>query len=115
VAVPGAGSDVRLGMTARVQFASKSATPQMRVPLTALFHEKNATAVWVVERGAVRLVPVQVGGTAGNDIVIAGGIQPGQTVVTAGANLLKNGQKVTILGAEAPVATASAPAAGAAK
>ncbi len=105
VSIPDAGSDVRLGMTARVQFASRSATPQMRVPLTALFHEKSATAVWVVERGVVRLVPVQIGATSGNDVLIAGGIAPGQTIVTAGVNKLKNGQKVTLL---APVAAAGA-------
>lgn len=109
VSIPGAGSDVRLGMTARVQFASKSATPQMRVPLTALFQEKGATAVWVVEKGAVRLAPVQVGGTSGNDVVIASGISPGQTVVTAGVNKLKNGQKVKLLSEQtAPVAAAGA-------
>ena len=99
VSIPGAGSDVKLGMTARVQFASTSATPQMRLPLTALFNEKSSTAVWVVEKGAVRLVPVQVGGTSGNDVVIASGISPGQTVVTAGVNKLKNGQKVKLLAA----------------
>jgi RND family efflux transporter MFP subunit len=109
VSIPGAGSDVRLGMTARVQFASKSPTAKMRVPMTALFHEKSSTAVWVVENGAVRLVPVQVGGTSGNDIVIASGLSPGQTVVTAGVNKLKNGQKVKLLGNEmAPGATAGA-------
>ena len=108
VSIPGAGSDVRLGMTARVQFASKSPTAKMRVPLSALFHEKASTAVWVVENGAVRLVPVQVGGTSGNDIVIASGLSPGQTVVTAGVNKLKNGQKVKLLANEAPAAAAGA-------
>lgn len=109
VSIPGAGSDVKLGMTARVQFASKSASPQMRVPLTALFHEKSSTAVWVVENGAVKLVPVQIGGTSGNDVVIASGIAPGQTIVTAGVNKLKNGQKVKLLSAQlAPVAAAGA-------
>lgn len=122
VAIPGAGDNVKLGMTARVQFASKSATPRIRVPLTALFHQASTTGVWVVENGAVRLVPVQVGGMMGNEIVLAGGVQPGQTIVTAGANLLKNGQKVKILGAETPppgvlaagALAAGAPAAGAA-
>ena len=111
VSIPGAGSDVKLGMTARVQFASTSATPQMRLPLTALFNDKSSSAVWVVEKGAVRLVPVQVGGTSGNDVVIASGIAPGQTVVTAGVNKLKNGQKVKLLGG----GMAPAAAGGAAK
>lgn len=100
VSIPDASQEIRLGMTALVQFSSTLARPLIRVPLTALFHEKGATSVWVVEKGAVRLVPVTVGGTAGNEIVLAGGIAPGQTVVTAGVNLLKPGQKVKILPVE---------------
>ena len=99
VTIPDA-PQARLGMTAVVQFASTTATPQIRVPLTALFNEKSQSSVWVVENGAVRLVPVTVGGVAGNDLLLTSGVKEGQTVVTAGANLLKPGQKVTILGKE---------------
>jgi multidrug efflux system membrane fusion protein len=107
VSIPDSAEDVKLGMTALVQFSSSTATPLIRVPLTALFHEKNTTSVWIVENGAVRLVPVVVGGTAGNDVVLAGGVKAGQTVVTAGVNLLKQGQKVKIMPAEAASAEAA--------
>jgi RND family efflux transporter MFP subunit len=96
VAVP-ARHEIRLGMTASVQFTQAGGTHALRLPLTALVQDKGATSVWLVENGAVRLVPVQLGGPAGNDIVVAGGLKPGQTVVTAGVNRLKNGQKVQIL------------------
>jgi RND family efflux transporter MFP subunit len=99
VSIPASMSEAKLGMTALVAFASRTPQPQIKVPLTALFHEKAATSVWVVENGAVRLVPVTVSGVSGNDIVLGSGVKPGQTVVTAGVNLLKPGQKVTILGA----------------
>ena len=92
---------VRLGMSALVQFTAKTENPMVRVPLTALHHEKNVTSVWIVEKGAVRLAPVQIGGAAGNDVLLAAGVAPGQTLVTAGVNLLKPGQKVKILGDEA--------------
>ncbi|MFZ4875720.1 efflux RND transporter periplasmic adaptor subunit [Janthinobacterium sp. Mn2066] len=107
----------RLGMTAVVQFASQTATPQIRVPLTALFNEKSQSSVWVVENGAVQRVAVTVGGVAGNDLLLTSGVKAGQTVVTAGANLLKPGQKVSILGTGlAPMAGSAVPAsAGAAK
>lgn len=113
VTIPDSLADAKLGMTAVVQFASRTATPQIKVPLTALYHEKATTSVWVVEQGAVRLVPVTVAGAAGNDLVLGTGVKAGQTVVTAGVNLLKPGQKVTILGA-LPAATAAATAAAAA-
>lgn len=102
VAVP-AREDVRLGMTAVVQLvhrADGADAARLRVPTSALHQDKGVASVWVVENGAVRLVPVQVGGVAGNDVVLAGGVQAGQVVVTAGVNLLKNGQKVRILTAD---------------
>jgi multidrug efflux system membrane fusion protein len=102
VSIPDSAEDVKLGMTALVQFSSTTAQPMIRVPLTALYHEKATTSVWVVENGAVKLVPVQVGGTAGNEVVLIGGVKPGQTVVTAGVNLIKQGQKVKIMPAEQP-------------
>lgn len=97
VSIPDSAADVKLGMTAMVQFASTMATPQIKVPLTALFHEKNTTSVWVIDKGVARMVPVTVAGTSANDVVLAGGVTAGQTVVTAGVNLIKPGQKVTIL------------------
>ncbi|WP_374709578.1 efflux RND transporter periplasmic adaptor subunit [Massilia scottii] len=97
VAIPDSAADVKLGMTAMVQFASTMATPQIKVPLTALYHEKNTTSVWVVDKGVARMVPVAIAGTSGNEVVLASGVTSGQTVVTAGVNLLKQGQKVTIL------------------
>ena len=100
VSMPDAPADVRLGMTAYVRFAEKTATPQIRVPMTALFQDKNGSAVWVVENNVARLVPVQIGGSTGNDITLTGGVASGQTIVTAGVNSLKPGQKVSILGEE---------------
>jgi RND family efflux transporter MFP subunit len=110
VSIPDSLAEAKLGMTAVVQFASKSPVPQIKVPLTALYYEKSASSVWVVEGGAVKLVPVTIVGAAGNDIVLGSGVKAGQTVVTAGVNLLKPGQKVKILGNDLPAAPAPATA-----
>jgi RND family efflux transporter MFP subunit len=120
VAIP-ARDDIRLGMTAVVQLAHAGAGSAIRVPLSALYQNKGATAVWVIENGAVHLVPVQVGGVSGNDVLLAGGVKPGQAIVTAGVNLLKPGQKVKVLAADvarrgdAEAEASGAAAAGAAK
>lgn len=98
IAIPDAPVDVRLGMTATVAFAARSPSAMLKVPLTAIFQQKDTTAVWVVEHGAVRMAPVRLAAAAGNDILLAGGVTPGQTVVTAGVHSLKPGQKVKILG-----------------
>lgn len=118
VSIPDSATDVRLGMTAMVQFTSTLPREMVRVPLTALFYNKQQTSVWLVEGGKVRLVPVQIATANGNDLLLASGVNPGQSVVTAGVNMLKEGQQVTILGADAvttPVAASAghAPAASA--
>lgn len=101
VAVP-ARPEIRLGMTATVEMstAGTANTATLRVPLSALVQDRGATSVWVVEKGAVQMRPVEVAGQSGNDILLSGGVQPGQTVVTAGVHLLKPGQKVRILTAD---------------
>ena len=100
VALP-ARADARLGMSATVELATGAATSGgLRVPLSALVNNKGASSVWVVENGAVRLVPVQVAGQVENDVLVSGAVRAGQNVVTAGVNLLKPGQKVRILTAD---------------
>lgn len=112
IAIPDT-ADVKLGMTAYVTFIAGSQAPMVKLPLTALLQHKSGTAVWVVDHGTVKMAPIQVAGTAGNQIVVAGGVTPGQTVVTAGVNLLRDGQKVKILGADAAAERASEVAANA--
>jgi len=97
-------------MTAYAAFIDPSAKALIKLPLSALYEASGKTSVWLVENGAVKLAPVTTGGHSGNDILISEGLRAGQVVVTAGVNLLKPGQKVSILGAE-PVA-ATKPAAG---
>jgi RND family efflux transporter MFP subunit len=107
ITLPKAGPEVRLGMTATVSFALPAAD-SIRLPMTALFEEQGKTAVWVVDNDVVRRVPVQLAGANGNEILVAAGLEPGQTVVTAGVNLLREGQKVAILGQPAKAANAGA-------
>jgi RND family efflux transporter MFP subunit len=104
VSIP-ASEDVRLGMTAVVELVQQaSGGAQLHAPLSSLVQNKGASSVWVIENvnGAqqVRLQPVQVGGVAGNEVILSSGVRPGQQIVTAGVNLLKNGQKVRILTAD---------------
>ena len=100
VALP-ESAEVRLGMTATVELAtSGNGAAGLRLPLTALVQQNGASAVWIVENGAVKLVPVQVVGQVRNDVLVSGQVAAGQKVVTAGVNLLKNGQKVRILTAD---------------
>lgn len=107
IALPKAGDSVRLGMTATVAFAAP-VPPAIRLPLSALHNDKDQTTVWVVENDKVKRVPIQVAGATGNELLVGAGLNPGQVVVTAGVNLLREGQKVSILGQQAKAAPAGA-------
>lgn len=96
ISIPKASSGVRLGMTAMVSFSIET-PPGLRLPLTALFNHRDKTAVWLVENGSVKLASVEIGGAIGNEVMILSGLNPGQTVVTAGVNQLREGQKVSVL------------------
>ena len=50
----------------------------------------------------VQAQPVVVAGAEGNAVVVAAGLSPGQTVVTAGVHVLTPGQKVKLFEAPAP-------------
>jgi multidrug efflux pump subunit AcrA (membrane-fusion protein) len=70
----------------------------IKLPTSALRQDGAATAVWVLDKASmtVRSQPVQVATADGNEAVIAGGLQPGMTVVAAGVHVLSPGQKVRI-------------------
>lgn len=97
IAVPDAPEDMRLGMTAYVTFSATNPNPLISIPMTALVEDRTSTSVWIVENGAVRKAPVKIAGASGNEVLIASGLAPGQTVVTAGVHMLKPGQRVNIL------------------
>jgi len=88
---------VSLGQTATVIVPGPTVTEALLLPLTALFEQGGKTQVWVLDRTSmtVQLRAVQPLAPQGNLIAIAGGLKPGETIVTAGVHTLSPGQKVT--------------------
>lgn len=98
IGVAQADDSVRLGMSASVQAKVSLRDTALRLPLSAFFTRNDQANVWVVDPATqtVKLLPVQTDGVAGNDMRVKGGLAPGMLVVTAGANLLEDGQKVRL-------------------
>jgi RND family efflux transporter MFP subunit len=92
----GAQPLVRLGQTATVELLGAVNAGVLKLPMSAIFERQGAPHVWVLDGNAMTLKarPVQLGGADGNSVVVAGGLQPGQEVVTAGTHVLREGQKV---------------------
>lgn len=105
---------LQLGQTVTVLIDAPRREGVIKLPLTAVMRQQGQTAVWLLDRSSmtVKVQPIVVGGAEGNAVVVAGGLGPGQTVVTAGVHTLTPGQKVKLYAepgspAAAPVAAAA--------
>jgi multidrug efflux pump subunit AcrA (membrane-fusion protein) len=90
---------------------SGSQAEVIKLPTSALRQEGAGSAVWVLDEASmtVNLTLVQVATVDGNQVVIGGGLQVGQKVVSAGVHVLTPGQKVTVYVAPADKAAAPTP------
>lgn len=91
-----AAGDVRLGQTATVAFDLVKRDAVMRLPLAAVVEQGGKSVVWLLDPTSmtVKPQPVQIAGADGNLVLVGGGVQPGQEVVTAGVHVLTAGMKV---------------------
>jgi multidrug efflux system membrane fusion protein len=105
VAIPNRDRLLKSGMIGSLQFVSKSMDtppPSMSVPIAAIVPGPNGKyGVFLVAKSPAgdiaRLHPVEIGSVDGNEVRIVDGIAPGETVITMGATLLKDGQRVEVL------------------
>jgi membrane fusion protein, multidrug efflux system len=104
---------VQLGQTLTVVIEQPRRDGVTRLPLSAVMQQQGRSAVWVLDRSSmtVKVQAVTVAGAEGNAVIVAEGLSPGQTVVTAGVHALSPGQKVKLYeqaGASAPVPVSTA-------
>ena len=95
------GQVVRLGMTGDATLppmAGGGATEvNFTLPTTAIFHQGNAPAVWVINPGTstLELRPVTVHSYSDHSTTINGGLKDGETVVLAGVHTVYAGEHVS--------------------
>jgi len=91
------GAQLRLGMTADVALAPAATQGKsVRLPATALFHQGEKTAVWVVraEDSKLELRPVSVLRYGERDVLVSSGLNAGERVVMQGVHTVSAGEKV---------------------
>ena len=100
ITVKGADSALRLGMTASVFAPDVEGRTAIRLPLTAIYDKDGEPLVWVVEHETSRVTTrtVRLGAVHNDSVLVLGGLQGGETVVTAGVHMLHAGQKVKLPG-----------------
>ena len=107
IAVPQPPPTMRLGMTATVALSFDQNTAPMLVPLTALSESDGGVVAFVVDavHKVVRKTAVSVAGVAEDGVEIAGGLQVGDLVVTAGVQFLRDGMRIRLPGERAEADT----------
>jgi multidrug efflux system membrane fusion protein len=96
VAFENASVGADLGQSARVFVSGAANADVLSIPLSALTAEEGNTYVWVVNPDALTLqkTPVEVGPYQEQVVPVLSGLQPQDWVVTAGTQLLREGQRV---------------------
>ena len=86
------------GMTAEVVLKERSNDEFVfNVPVSAVFSDETGQqSVWIVEDQSMTVgkARVEVGALVGESVALLSGVSPGQSIVTAGASFLAEGQKV---------------------
>jgi RND family efflux transporter MFP subunit len=97
-AIPTAGAEVQLGMTATVTIADRSGSRVARLPLSALYNQGSGPGVWVIgEEGRPILRPVEVEAYEARHVLIGRGLAEGDKVITLGVQKLDASQHVRIV------------------
>jgi len=87
------------GMFARLQIVLETATNAVVVPGEAVLVLPNGEKVaFIIKDGKAQRRVVQTGLEAGGRVQVVSGIQPGETVITAGNEKLKDGMEVKVQG-----------------
>jgi multidrug efflux pump subunit AcrA (membrane-fusion protein) len=98
-AILDADEAVAIGTTATVAVAEPESTPVARLPVAALFDQGRGASLFVVDpaSGALTLVPVEVAGFEGRNVLVASGVAEGASVVVLGVQKLDPGQRVRVV------------------
>jgi multidrug efflux system membrane fusion protein len=105
VSIPNKDNQLKAGMVAALVIEDKS--PEIGspvIPINAVVGSANQPGGYAVfyaaqenEYSIARLKDIQLGRTLGNQVVVKSGLTPGDRVITTGAGLLRNGDRVELL------------------
>ena len=98
VAIAQPSPEMRIGMTAAVTFHVSQATPVVVVPVAALTGDGGKTTAFVADPQieTVARREIEAGRVTDEGVEVKAGLKPGDILVTAGIQFLKDGMKVRL-------------------
>lgn len=98
--------DLKPGMFGRISIDYDQRADALTVPRNALLEDEAEPAVFVVDDGKAKRVPIELGYLDGEWAEVRGGLEEGAQVVTAGKVTLRDGSAVQVIGGNAGAAQA---------
>ena len=95
-----AGEHLKAEMFARVDLNLATEREVLLVPRDALVYRNDRQGLFVIDGETARFQPVATGLTEGDMVEIVEGVTEQDIVVSRGANLLQNGDRVQVLSPE---------------
>jgi RND family efflux transporter MFP subunit len=93
----GEAASAPLGSTVTITLVPKqtSGNQSVRIPVGAVYDRGSGPGVWIVaDTSEVKFRSVQIASIGQEEVVVSGGVRPGEKVVALGAHLLHEGQVV---------------------
>ena len=105
VAIPNHEHLLKVGMIGSLQLAGDETakqSPSLQLPISAVVQAKDGKyGVFIVANSSTgeiaRLHSIDIGAVNGTEITVLSGLEIGDRIITTGANLLKDGQRVEVL------------------
>jgi RND family efflux transporter MFP subunit len=95
IEIPNPGNALRPGMVGRARILRRKLTAAVVIPSTAVLRLQEGTMVMLARGGKAQEVPVKLGPSAGDSVVIENGVAAGDTIVTTGAFQVATGSRIT--------------------
>lgn len=106
--VPNDHGRLRPGLFARVRLVTAERADAVLVPEQSIIPQGDKLFVYVIEDGKAAMRPVQLGLRQAGRVEVVDGVQPGETVITAGAQKIGPGAPVMPINLQQPSAPAAA-------
>ena len=94
IEIPNSGNALRPGMVGRARIQRRKIANAVVVPSSAVLRMQEGTMVMLARNGLALEVPVKLGPTSGDSVVVETGMAAGDTIIVRGAFQVATGTKI---------------------
>jgi RND family efflux transporter MFP subunit len=98
IEIPNQDGMLKGEMFARIELDLGNSREALLLPRDALVYRGDQPGVYTLESDVAKFLPVETGLTQEDNVEVLTGLKAGDTVVTHGANLIKDGDRVRVMG-----------------